>query len=39
MDQKRTSIDNSFSIVKNDLKSELKDVDKVRYWGIHYKVK
>ena len=35
----KPEIDNSFSIVKNDLKSELKDVDKVRYWGIHYKVK
>lgn len=35
----KPEIDNSFKIVRNDLKSELKDVDKVRYWGIHYKVK
>lgn len=35
----KPEIDNSFTIVKNDLVSEFKDVDKVRYWGIHYKIK
>ena len=35
----KPEIDNSFTIVKNDLQSELRDVDRVRYWGIHYKVK
>ena len=37
--QYKPQIENSLTIIRNNLKSELKDVNKVRYWGIHYKVK
>ena len=35
----KPEIENSFTIVRNTFQSDLKDVDKVLYWGIHYKVK
>ncbi len=31
--------ENSLVVYKNDLESDLKDVSKVKYWGVHYKVK
>ena len=30
---------NTLNVYKNTVSSSLKDVDKVNYWGIHYKVK
>lgn len=35
----KSAEENSFTVYKNNLKSDLKDVNKVIYWGVHNKVK
>lgn len=31
--------ENTFVVYRNSIKSNMKDIDKVLYWGVHYKVK